>query len=99
MAIDRSWKPLSSRALVTVAVSYTNIERRLGFAVPVRYVSIVENNFVIGSDQLITPLDVTNTNTLLRVVCEILAINGNTNANSNPDFSKFSSMINFYDQC
>ena len=34
VAIDRSWKPLSSRALVTVDVTYTNIVRTLGFANP-----------------------------------------------------------------
>lgn len=88
VAIDRSWKPLSSRALVTVSVSYTNIERRLGFSLPVRYISIVEENIIGSTSEVITNLDVTNTNSLLQVVCEILAINGAANNNLNPGFGK-----------
>jgi len=75
-----------------VTVSYSNIERTLGFSVPVQYVTIHEQSLTVGQTGKITELDVTNTNTLLRVVCEILYINGVSNVNSNSDFSKYLSV-------
>lgn len=76
VAIDRSWKPLSSRALVTVSITYTNIERSLGFSLPVRYITIEENSIILTeADRVLTSLDVINTNANTRVVCEILYVN------------------------
>ena len=88
LAVDKSWKPKSSRARVLVDVTYTNIIRQLGFSVPERYISIPEN-FAVASVDNSFYLDVANENSLLRVVCEILFINGRNNANNaNPDFGK-----------
>ena len=88
LAVDKSWKPLSSRARVIIDVTYTNIVRRLGFSVPERYISIPESFDVTSPDNSFY-LDVANENSLLQVVCEILMINSRTNANNaNPDFGK-----------
>ena len=88
LAVDKSWKPLSSRAKVIVDVTYTGIVRRLGFSVPEKYLSISES-FDVTSPENSFYLDVVNENSLLRVVCEILFINGRTNFNNAvPDFGK-----------
>ncbi|KAH3873269.1 hypothetical protein DPMN_036500 [Dreissena polymorpha] len=65
LATDRSWKPLSNRALVKIGVAFSNFTRTLGFAIPTQFIEVKESTAITNA--LLTTLNVTNTNVALRL--------------------------------